>query len=366
LLVAYAFAACGPIVKIAAFSQRPESVQAGSLLGPFDGQVVDADTGQALADAVVQCSWAFDRGLGSSAPEAVRTYATRTTVDGRYVVPALRSLPIGLTSRLVRLSLVVYKKEYVAFRHDRIFNQRSGSRVLFSQLNNIVRLARWSPELSHARHLLFVGGGPAVGKASEWEVLAAAAELDGQAGRAVVPELGLAGELPSPARAVLDVGVLLTTDEVRVVTGYEGAFTIGRLAGKRSHGHDTLHLRAVDKPERYDVALRVWRLPAGELAKKYDEILRALPGSKQTDEVGDRSFAVSQGEILGVGVLERTASVVLLLTCGRGQCSKERHLLELAKKVEKNLAKLPAPPTEDGEESPAPAKKPGAADEDER
>jgi hypothetical protein len=368
LLFACAFAACGPIVKIAPFSQRPESIQVGSLLGPFDGQVVDADTGQALSDAVVQCSWAFDRGLGSSAPAAVRTYSTRTTVDGRYLVPPLRSLPTGLTSRLVRLSLVVYKKEYVAFRHDRVFNQLGGARVLFSQLSNVVRLARWSPELSHARHLLFLGGGAAVRKASEWEVLAAAAELDGQTGRAMVPDLGLASELPSPATADLDVSVLLTTDEVRTVTGYEGVFTIGRLAGKRSRSYDTLHLRAVDKPERYDVAVRVWRLSPGELVKKYDEILRALPGSKQTDEIGDRSFVVGQGEILGVGVLERTSSVVILLTCGRGQCSKDRHLLDLAKKVEKNLSKLPAPPTEDGEESPAPPpakKKPGDPDEDE-
>jgi hypothetical protein len=346
--------ACGPIIKVAPYGQRPDSIVPGSLLGPFDGQVVDADTGSPLADVVVSCTWAFDRGLGSTAPEAVRTYSTATNVDGRYVVPALRSLPTGLTARLARLSFVVYKKEYVAFRQDRVFNYR-GTRVLFSQQNNVVRLSRWSPELSRARHLLFIGGGAALSRASEWEVLAAAAELDGQARGAVIPrDLSVGPALPA-AKARLDAAVLLSTDEVRAVTGYEGAFTVGKLTGPRSSSYDTHHLRAVDKPERYDVAIRLWRLASGEVAQKYEEILKALPNSKQTDEIGDRSFVVTQGEILGIGLMDRTASAVVLLTCGRGQCSKDKHLTELAKLVEKNLGKLPSIEEEEGKEAPKPA-----------
>lgn len=344
--------ACGPIVKVAPYGQRPDSVLPGSLLGPFDGQVVDADTGNPLANVVVSCSWAFDRGLGSAAPEAVRAHSTRTNVDGRYVVPVLRSLPTGLTARLAHFSFIAYKKEYVAFRHDRVFSQR-GTRTLFSQQNNLVRLSRWSPELSRARHLLFIGGGEALTRASDWEALAAAAELDGQGSRAVIPrDLSVGPALPGPTKAKLDAAVLLSTDEVRAVTGYEGAFTVGKLAGARTDTYDTHHLRAVDKPERYDVALRLWRLSSGEVARKYEEVLKALPNAKQTDELGDRSFVVAQGEILGIGMMERTASVVVLLTCGRGQCSKDKHLTELAKRVEKNLSKLPSLEEEEGTEAP--------------
>ncbi|MEK7754476.1 MAG: hypothetical protein AAB654_21305, partial [Acidobacteriota bacterium] len=44
-----------------------------------------------------------------------------------------------------------------------------------SQRANLIKLTRWSPELSHARHLLFIGNGKRLTAESEWEVLAAAA-----------------------------------------------------------------------------------------------------------------------------------------------------------------------------------------------
>jgi hypothetical protein len=352
---------CGPVVKVAPFGQRPDSIKAGSLLGPFDGQVVDADTGLPLSDATVACFWAFDRGLGSSAPEAVRSYVTATNVDGRYLVPALRNFPQGLTTRLARLSLIVYRKEYVSFRHDRVFAQTG--RPLFSQLGTVVRLARWSPELSRARHLLFLGGGVALEKASAWENLAAAAELDGQPGQGIGRlSLAPAGPTTRPAPPRLDAAVLISSDEVRTVTGYEGSFQTGRLEGQRSEAYDTFHLRATDKPERYDVAVRIWRPGTDKLVEKYEEILKALPGSKQTDERGDRSFVVTQGEILGLGILSRDAGSVVLLTCGRGQCSKPGHLSELAKRVEKNLSRLPPPPADEAE---SPKEEPPEASEPE-
>ncbi len=335
--------ACGPLIKTAPFNERPDSIKPGSLIGPFEGQVVDADNQLPVAEAVVWCSWSFDRGWGSPAPEAIRTYATQTNADGRYIIPALRRFPQGLTTRLARFSLIIYKKEYVGFRYDRIFNQRA-SRIAFSQRHNVVRLSRWSPELSHARHLFFVGGGPELQRASQWEVAAAVAELDGKALKpAGATAFKPVPQLPSPAKSRFDAKVLLSSDEVRAITGYQGAFTAERLAGSSSDTYDTFHFRAVDQPERYDVALRVWRLSAEKLAGQYEEILKALPGSKQTDEIADRSFTVLQGEILGLGFMERSASVVILITCGRGQCTKDSHLLELAKQVGKNLSRLPPP-----------------------
>lgn len=342
-------AGCGPIVKTASFSQRPDSVSPGSLLGPFEGQVVDADTQRPLSEALVMCTWAFDRGLGTPAPEAARAYATPTSADGRYVVPRLRSFPTGLTTRLARVSLLVYKKGYVAYRHDQVFGQPRGW-TIFSQMDNTIRLARWSPELSHARHLLFLGNGPALDQASDWEVLTAAAELDGSTATrmAITPGLSVPPTTPRPeGGSLLDAGVLLSSDEVRAVTGYEGRFSVERLPGERSGLYDTLHLRALEKPERYDVAIRLWRGPPPTLAEKYEEVLKALPGSKQTDEVGDRSFTATEGEILGLGFLDRNASVVILLTCGRGQCSKAGQLLRLAERVEKNIGRLPSPPRDE-------------------
>lgn len=361
----FTLSGCGPIVRVAPFGERPDSVKPGSLLGPFEGQVVDADSGQPLAEALVFCSWSFDRGMGTPAPEAVRAYAAQTDVDGRYLIPQLRSFPQGLTTRLARFSLVIYRKGYVGYRNDRVFGQ-TRARHDFSQWNNLVRLARWSPELSHAQHLLFLGGGRPLEAASEWEVLAAAAELDGGGRR---PTLGgiQVTPLPTGARVRLDASALLSSDEVRTVTGYQGAFTTGRLAGERSEAYDSFHLRATDRPERYDVALRVWRPGGDKLIAKYEEILKALPGSKQNDEIADRSFHVTQGEILGLGFVDKSSETVVLLTCGRGQCTKESQLLELGKVIEKNLSKLPPPPgVEPGaEKGPASAPSPGGDDDEE-
>jgi hypothetical protein len=361
---------CGPLVKRAPFRQRPDTVRVGSLLGPFTGQVIDADTRAPIAGALVSCAWSFERGLGFTAPQGSRTATTRTDVDGRYWIPRLRDFPQGLTSRLARLSLVIYKKRYVAYRHDRVFNQPS-RRPSFSQLDNRVTLLRWSPELSHARHLIFIGGGAELEEASRWEIAAAVAELDGKRpapGSTIAPRSAFVPELGSAEQSVLDARVLLSSDEVRAITGYTGAFAEGRLSDARSGTYDTFHLRAVGMPERYDVAIRLWRLGGAELEAKYEEILNALPGSKQNDEIGDRSFTVSQGEILGLGIMERAASAVLLLTCGRGQCSEERHLLALGERIAKNLQELPPAPDaagppdtlEEDEE-----KQEGAADQDE-
>lgn len=343
LLVAlFSGGGCGPIVRAPRFPAQPESVQPGSPLGPFEGRVVDADTRRPVRGALVQCTWAFDRGVANRAPEAVRSRSTVTDVDGRYRLAALRSLPVGLSTRLARFSLVVYKKGYAAYRHDRRFGSGRRHRS-FAQRGAEVRLARWSPEQSHARHLLFVGGGEDLRAASDWEVLAAAAELDSRDKRQ--RQQAPAAETEAESRQfALDASVLLSSDKVRAITGYLGQFRVTRLRGPRSETYDTFHLRAVDRPERYDVALRIWRLADAEAEQKYEELLAGLPGSTQNDEVGDRSFAARQGEILGFGLLDRARSAVVLLTCGRGQCSEEGHLIALARAVEENLHRLPALP----------------------
>ena len=164
-LLALLLVGCGPIVRRAPFAQRPDSVKRGSALGPFEGRVVDTDTQAPVSEALVWCGWSFSRGIGNQAPERVETTTTRTNADGAYRVRALRRFPQGLSTHLSKFTMVIYKKGYVAYRHDRIFNHRRRRRT-FSQYGNEVRLSRWSPELSHMRHLLFIGSAPALAKAS--------------------------------------------------------------------------------------------------------------------------------------------------------------------------------------------------------
>lgn len=367
LLVLLLLGGCGPIVHSASFNQRPDSVKHGSLLGPFEGRVVNADTDQPIADALVWCSWSFNRGVGNVAPERVETMETLTDADGSYRLPALRRFPQGLSTHLATFSFIIYKRGYVAYRHDRIFNQRRRRRT-FSQLNNLVKLSRWSPELSHARHLLFIGGGRSLRKASRWEVMAAVAELEGHAQKRsmISGQLSASADLGTKAKRRLDAGVLLSSDDVRAITGYTGEFKRGRLSGPSSDTYDTFHLRAIDKPERYDVAIRLWRLGDNKLEEKYEEVLNALPGSKQDDKVGDRSFTVLQGEIIGLGFYDRTWSALVLVTCGKGQCSKSGHLLALATKIASRLNLLPPLSTESNLLTPDKEPKPQGQQQDQK
>ncbi|PID39593.1 MAG: hypothetical protein CSA24_02345 [Deltaproteobacteria bacterium] len=324
----------GPIVRRAPFRRQPASVKRGDALGPFEGRVVDTDTNKPIERALVWCSWAFSRGLGSPAPEAMRNVRVYTDPDGRYRIPRLKALPIGLSTQLSRFTLVVYRRGYVAYRHDRRFGAALARRSSFSQFANVVKLSRWSPELSHARHMLFLGGPPSM-RADTTALLAAALELD----RPTAP-LGETTPTKPRARKKSLAERLLISDEVRQITGYTGTLRGAPLSNVGDTA-DTWHLRAVDKAERYDVAVRLWRLSGDALVKRYEKLLASLPGSKQKPLVGDRSFVIAQGQILGLGFLSQARSALVLITCGRGQCTKDTHLEKIAATIEKNLAKLP-------------------------
>lgn len=340
--------ACGPLVTTAPFAEGPNSVREGSLLGPFEGRVVDRDTGQPIEKATVWCGWRFDRGIGSPAPAAARSATTVTNADGHYYIPRLHSLPGGLSTRLAGFSLLVTRKGYVAYRHDRVFEGQR-ARVDFTQRENLVRLSRWSPDLSRAEHLLFVGVDDLIRASGAEELTRAAHELNQpaeppspMAARTTAPigagHVTPAAPSPLPPR---QAGLLLTTDDVRRVTHFTGSFQQQPLR-RPEDTTDTLHFRATDQPERYDVAIRLWRLSGTRLSRKYDELLESLPGSKQTDDVADRSFEAVQGEIRGLAFLDDSHSALVLLTCGQGQCPTHKQVMDLARIVEHNLRKLPA------------------------
>src|SRR5258706_1823513 len=60
--------ACAPVVQVASFPARPDTAVPGDLLGPFDGRVVDADSGKPIAGALVFASWGFEIGRGLTSP----------------------------------------------------------------------------------------------------------------------------------------------------------------------------------------------------------------------------------------------------------------------------------------------------------
>ena len=68
------------------------------LLGPYDGRVTDAETGQPVTDAIVVGIWSFTRGVGLRGPAGSVETAARTDAAGKYRIAQLEELPAGLST----------------------------------------------------------------------------------------------------------------------------------------------------------------------------------------------------------------------------------------------------------------------------
>lgn len=330
LFTALTLAACAPLVLEAPFPARPDTVEPGSLLGPFDGRVVDAATGKPLQGALVYASWGFDSGAPARAPAGAMVRTTETDSDGRYRLEALAAKPSG-AARLVRFTLIVYKRGYVAYRSDRRFED-SSRRYDFAQRGNAVRLDPFGPQLSHAEHLRFIGGSGRLRKQLQAEAVQASLELSSGRERASVSSTG----------PLLDAAVLLSADELAAVTGYTGTFNVDRLGDlERSASYDSCHFRATGKPESFDAAIRVWKLGSGdELEQRYRRLLAEVPHAESRNEVGDRSLIGRDQSILAAAVEDRARGVVVELTCGVELCKTSERTVVLLRRVLERTQRL--------------------------
>jgi hypothetical protein len=343
---------CGPLVENAPFSLRPDTLQPGDLLGPFDGIVVDAETERPIASATVVGSWAFERGIGLHGPAGSREFSLETSADGRYQIPRPEDVPTGGSMRLRRFTLIAYRRGYIAYRSD--FKFGSGEiRHDFSQHANKVRLAKWQPGMDHRQHLAFLGGGLAITKAAGWESQPASLEYEGMFSPRTTEPQGEAA--PSVSRQMLDVSSLLSVEEVRGVTGFAGDFEVSRLPDRvRSDVYDSRHFKAKGKPEAYDVAIRVWAGSSAEAETQFGRLAGELPAAVATEEIGDRSLGARGGEVLGMAYLLRERGLVVQLSCGTLQCTEPGMILRLAKLVESHVGELRSASDENSKPAAAP------------
>lgn len=334
VLVLLATSACArEHVRTAPFRNRPDSVNAGDLRGPFDGRVVEALTGKPVAGALVYATWTFESGYGMAQPAGFQEFVTNTDASGRYTIPALTAVPERDNVRLTDFYLVVYKRGYVAYRNDRRFGD-FGPRRDFAQQNHYIELERWQEDYSHARHLRYIGGGPAIAALTAWETEEAALELASAGAMRT-------DRLPTPRGTYLVAAQLLGGDDVREVTGFDGTFESGPLGDEPDTAtYSSQHLKAMGRPETYDVALRVWRLEPDEAQKRYGTLIDSLPGVDETNEIGDRSLRAAEGNIFGVGFLDSRRGVVALLTCGQNQCASMDAAVRLATKIHERIQAL--------------------------
>ncbi|HUJ59607.1 MAG TPA: carboxypeptidase-like regulatory domain-containing protein [Kofleriaceae bacterium] len=333
ILLACMLAACAETgVRTAPFRYRPDSADPGSLRGPFDGRVVDATTHAPIAGALVYAAWTLERGTGLLEPDGAREAVTSTDAGGNYKIAAIGALPPG--ARLTDFTLLIYKRGYVAYRSDRRFSD-FGPRMDFAQTDNQVLLDRWNNEMSHARHLRFVGSGLQVSALTQWELADASAELEGKkpSGEDLRPGRG---EGPYVVAAQL-----LTEADIKARTKYDGSFETGPLSDEPDTAtYSSQHFKALGRPETWDVAIRLWRLTPAQAQERYDELLTQLPGITEKDELASRSFTANENDIRGIGFLDAPRGVVVLMTCGVNQCVTNEDAIVLGRGVYARLKQL--------------------------
>ncbi|HEX4459621.1 MAG TPA: hypothetical protein VIA18_16695, partial [Polyangia bacterium] len=224
------------------------------------------------------------------------------------------------------VAIVIYQRGYVAYRSDRLFDG-SRTRTDFCQHNNVAKLDRWSPAMSHVKHVRFVGGAGAIKRALGSELVEASLELT-------------SGPVQQTKQAVaeetrpLDASNLLSVDELKAVTGYQGVFTVDKLSDlPTTPTYDSRHFRAAEKAETYDLALRVWKLSPASAQARYDKLLKEIPHAQAKDEMADSSLRGYDGRIVAVAAIDNTRGVVVELTCGLDQCRDADQAAALLKRI---------------------------------
>ncbi len=331
-MVLGAVACTGSNVRTAAFRDRPDSVKPGDLRGPFSGRVVDSASGEPIAGAMVYATWSFHRGYGFTRPAGHEEFVASTDAQGRYNIPRLK-VKTG-ARQLSHFVLIVYKRGFVAYRSDRRFSDL-GPRRDFAQRRHKISLERWRSEYSHARHLRYVGGGPAIASLTAWEVDEAAAELSGQ-----TAVIRVGGDPFARVRRLV-AAQLVTEAQIKKITKYDGRFETGPLGDQPdTSSYSSQHFKAIGRPESFDIAIRVWKVGLSAAQKRYARLLEDLPGASTTNEIADRSLRATQGDIFGVAFLDARRGVVVLMTCGQGQCSSSEDAANIGKKMHENVKKL--------------------------
>ncbi len=303
---------------------------------------------------MVYATWTLEATYGMGQPAGFREFVTSTDANGRYRIPRFDKVPETKTktassngqhvagqdgdARLTGFHLVIYKRGYVAYRSDRRFSDM-GPRRDFAQRQNRVALERWHADYSHARHLRYVGGGPAITLLTTWEASEAAAELSGTSTKAATH---IATDLVAPSsKKRLVAAQLLSEDEIKKTTGFDGGFETGPLGDDPDTAtYSSQHFKALGRPESYDIAVRLWQLDPGQAQERYGQLVDTLPGVEERDEIASRSLRATEGDIYGIAFLDGTRGLVVLLTCGTGQCNSVETAVSLARKMYDNIGTL--------------------------
>jgi hypothetical protein len=148
---------------------------------------------------------------------------------------------------------------------------------------------------------------------------------------------------PKPAglARLIDASKMLVPDDVATLLARSlPAYTVQRLADEPpSATHDSMHFKAKGQPESFDVAYRVWRLSAADLAERWAELVQ-MPNVVVDKRLGDETLHASQRGIFGTGFLDRSARIIVLVSCGDAVCKTAGDAFAIARLARERLDRL--------------------------
>lgn len=349
MFLVFGSSACAPLVRPAPFPGAQGKVTDATLLGPFDGQIVDASTGEPIVDATIVAVWTYAHGDGLIGPYGSEVREIKTDEAGRYRIPPSSQDRPGATARLVSFQLIVYKRGYVGYRSNVLFD--GSPRSDFTTRHNRIQMTKWRDADSHAQHLLFLGAPRSIQKLNLWEQDLANRDLLRQQIRGEEElrsfaqleqeEISPAKPLEAKADMLLDASNLLTSTEIVGRTNYTGTFTVGEPTDlQRTSFYHGVHFQAVDQDPTWDVMLRVWKQPPGGLEPVIETIEENFPDVEKTDEVTAETWIKTFEGVYAVAFIEREQNVGIILTCGTNQCADVETAIMLAKLISRQLDRL--------------------------
>ncbi len=328
---------CSPLVRPPTFAGARDHVADASLVGPFDGQLVDGTTYEPIAGATVVGVWDYERGDGQSGRYGLDIRSTTTDLAGRYQLRGAPGEIRGARVKLVGFTLLVYKRGFLGYRSDVPYG--GGLRSEFVARHNRIELRKWTPADSHADHLLMLAPPPEIELLTAWE--RPGAETDALRTGEAPP-----GAEPTPAALeLLDASSLLPADEIRKRTGYTDPFEAKELTDlARTHFFHGIHMQAVGREEQWDVGYRVWRKPPGGLDPVIATFETSLPDVKPSGEITTETWVFDDPRVRAVAFVDRDREVAVLLTCGGLQCVDIETAILLARHIHDRLDAITTAP----------------------
>jgi hypothetical protein len=360
---------CAPLLRPAPFAGAATKVTGVSLLGPFDGQIVDAETEEPISDAKVFAVWSYDRGDGFSGSDGATTTPITTDEAGRYRIKRPSAHRRGRHRRLTAFTLFVYKRGYVAYRSDML--STGERRTDFSMRHNNVRLEKWRESFSHAEHLAVLAGPREIRQSSMWAASLANADLyrerggldDFRSGSGLTPagdpdpdSATLPGastptrddrsvtrqpDAPIP-RPLLDVSAVLSPEDVQRRTGDDGRLVTVDLndALKRTPYYHGVALQAEGRDPSFDLSYRVWLNPPGGMTPIRETLKTSLPDAVTSADVTDETLVYEDDAVRVIAFVDGERDLAVLVSCGREQCADIETVILLANLAWRNLLKM--------------------------